>query len=105
MDGKLIRKLTSNKFVAKEIVKSINGGKEIVFTATGTSPLNTLYYAVDLNGKQRCLTLEEGTHMVSINDAGTMMVDQYSSHSVVGRSELKTISGKIMKTLLVSKNK
>lgn len=105
MDGKLIRKLTSNKFVAKDIVKAINGGKEIVFTATGTSPLNTLYYAVDLNGKQRCLTLEEGTHNVAINDAGTMMVDQYSSHSVVGRSELKTISGKIMKTLLVSKNK
>lgn len=105
LDGKLIRKLTANKFVAKDIVKAINGGKEIVFTATGTSPLNTLYYAVDLNGKQRCLTLEEGTHNVSINDAGTMMVDQYSSHSVVGRSELKTISGKIMKTLLVSKNK
>lgn len=105
IDGKLIKQLTANKFVAKEILKSINKGKEIVFAATGTSPLNTLYYAVDLNGKQRCLTLEEGTHNIVVNDMSTYLIDQYSSHSVPGKVELKTISGKITKTLSVSKNK
>lgn len=105
IDGKLIKQLTANKFVAKEVLQSIKGGKEIVFAATGTSPLNTLYYSVDLNGNQRCLTLEEGTHGISINSTGTHFIDQYSSHSVVGKSELKVISGKIVRTLLTSKNK
>ena len=105
IEGKLIKKLTSNKFVTKNILTAIKGGKEIVFAATGTSPLNTLYYAVDLNGAQRCLTLEEGTHAIFINSTGTHFIDQYSSHSVVGKTELKTINGKIVKTLVVSKNK
>lgn len=105
IDGKLIKQLTANKFVTKEILQSINKGKEVVFAATGTSALNTLYYAVDLNGKQRCLTLEEGTHSIAVNETGTYFLDSYSSHSVPGKVELKTIAGKIAKTLLTSKNK
>lgn len=105
IDGKLIKQLTANKFVVKEILQSINKGKEIVFASTGTSPLNTLYYAVDMTGKQRCLTIEEGTHSIAINDVGTYFIDSYSSHSVPGKVELKTMAGKIAKTLLVAKNK
>lgn len=106
IEGKLIKQLTANKFVAKSIVKSLNRGRQVVYAATGTSPLNTMYYSIDvINGKHTCLTLEEGTHSIAINDAGTYFIDQYSSHSVVGKSELKVIGGKIVKTLLVSKNK
>ncbi|WP_300662802.1 DPP IV N-terminal domain-containing protein [Fluviicola sp.] len=105
IDGKLIKQLTANKFVTKEILQSINKGKEVVFAATGTSALNTLYYAVDMNGKQRCLTLEEGTHSIAINEMGTYFLDSYSSHAVPGKVELKTIAGKITKTLLTAKNK
>lgn len=105
IDGKLIKQLTGNKFVTKEILQSVNKGKEIIFAATGTSALNTLYYAVDLAGKQRNLTLEEGTHTVAFNDAGTYFIDSYSSHAVPGKVELKTGTGKIIKTLLVAKNK
>lgn len=107
INGKLIRQLTTNKFVAKEIIQSINAGKqrEIVFSATGTSPLNTLYYVVDLEGKQRCLTLEEGTHSVHINSAATLYVDDYSSHSVPSKSVLKTISGKMVKVLYTGKTR
>ena len=107
IEGKLIKPLTANRFVAKEILQSINVGKqkEIVFSATGTSPMNTLYYIVDLNGKQRCLTLEEGTHSVHINSAATMYVDEYSSHSVPSKSVLKTITGKMVKVLYTAKTK
>lgn len=105
IEGKLMKQLTANKFVVKDILQSINKGKEVVFSATGTSGLNTLYYAVDLNGKQRCLTLEEGTHGISINESGTYFIDQYSSHAVPGKYELKTITGKAVKTLLTTKNK
>ena len=105
LQGNLIKKLTSNKFVTKEILTSIKDGKEIIFAATGTSPLNTLYYSVDLKGVQRCLTLEEGTHSISINSTATHFVDQYSSHSVIGKTELKTMNGKIVRNLKTSKNK
>lgn len=105
IDGKLIKQLTSNKFVVKNILQSSKGGQEIVFSATGTSPLNTLYYIVDLNGQQRCLTLEEGTHSIYLNDAGTLFLDEYSSHTVVSKSVLKTISGKVVKNLLTATDK
>jgi dipeptidyl-peptidase-4 len=105
INGNLIKKLTSNKFVAKDILTSIKDGKEIIFSATGTSPLNTLYYSVDMKGVQRCLTLEEGTHGIYINSTATHFIDQYSSHSVIGKTELKTMNGKIVRNLKTSKNK
>lgn len=105
IDGKLIKQLTTNKFVLKDILQSINNGKEIVFSATGTSPLNTLYYVVDLNGKQRCLTLEEGTHSIHLNTAGTYFIDEYSSHSVSSKSVLKTIACKVVSTLYTGKSR
>lgn len=107
LSGKLIRQLTANKFVAKDILRSVKGknGWEIVFTATGTSPLNTLCYVVDLNGKQRCLTLEEGTHEVVMNDSGTMFMDQYSSHSVPSKAMLKLTTGKTVAPLVTGTNK
>jgi dipeptidyl-peptidase 4 len=105
IEGKLLKQLTANKFVVKDVLQSINKGKEIVFSATGTSGLNTLFYSVDLTGKQRCLTLEEGTHGISINESGTYFIDSYSSHNVHGKFELKTMTGKVAKTLLVAKNK
>lgn len=103
--GKLIKQVTSFKFVVKDILTSTQKGKNIIFSATGASPLNTLYYTVDLNGKYRLLTIEEGTHSISLNEAGTYFIDQYSSHSVGGRSELKSISGKIVRNLVNSPNK
>jgi dipeptidyl-peptidase-4 len=105
IEGKLIKQLTSNKFVLKNIATAINNGKEIVFSSTGISPLNTLYYLVDLNGKQRCLTIEEGTHSLSFNSNGTYFFDQFSSHSVPNKCELKSKNGNTVTTLLVAKNK
>ncbi len=105
IDGKLIKQLTSNKFVVKDILQSVSNGKEIVFSATGTSPLNTLYYVVDLNGKQRCLTLEEGTHSIHLNEAGTYFIDEYSSHSVPSKAVLKTIACKVVSTLYTGKTR
>lgn len=104
-DGKLIKQLTANKFVAKRILRSVNGGAEIIYAATGTSPLNTLFYMVDLTGKQRCLTLEEGTHSVVVNDKGTFLMDEYSSHTVAYKSEIKSNGGKVLTTLMNSTDK
>lgn len=105
IEGKLKKQLTNNRFVVKNILKSIKNGSEIVFSATGENPLNTMYYAVDLNGKQRLLTLSEGTHAIEVNDAATYLFDQYSSSTVPSRAILSDLKGKEIRTLLTGTNK
>ncbi len=103
--GKLIKQLTANKFVTKEIVTSINKGKEIVFCATGENPTNNLYYSVSLEGKQRILTKTEGTHHIEISSDAKWIFDEYSNHSTPSKSTLLDASGTEKKTLLTSDNK
>lgn len=104
-NGKLIKQLTANKFVVKEILTARKNGKEIYFTATGDNATNTLVYKVDLSGKQQLITATEGTHSFMINDAGTYYADSYSSNKIAQHVELFTGSGKKAKLLLNSKDK
>ena len=103
--GKLIRQLTSNKFVVKNVLEAKNGGKLIYFTATGANPLNTLLYSVDLNGKQTQISTTEGTHEVSFSTDGKYLYDAFSNHSIPHRSEIFTSSGKKAKFLIQSNEK
>ncbi len=105
IDGKLIKQLTSNKFVTKEIVTSINKGKEIIFAATGENPTNNLYYAVSLDGKQRLLSKNEGTHHIQISSDGKFIFDEFSSHDIPSKSLLIDANGVEKRTLLTSENK
>lgn len=105
IDGKLIKQLTANKFVTKEIVQSINKGKEVVFCATGENPTNSLYYAVTLDGKQRLLTKNEGSHHITFSSDAKWIFDEYSSHSVPSKSLLLDGSGAEKKVLLSSDDK
>jgi dipeptidyl-peptidase-4 len=105
IDGKLIKQLTVNKFVTKEIVKSINKGKEIVFCATGENPTNNLYYAVSLDGKQRLLTKTEGTHRIEISSDSKFIFDEFTNHDTPSKSLLLDVNGVEKKTLLTSENK
>jgi dipeptidyl-peptidase-4 len=101
----LIAKLTSNKFVTKSIIGTIQGGKEVLFTATGDSPLDFKYFAVNLKGKQREITKNSGTHSLVVGDDGKYFFDEYSSHSIPSKSLLLDASGKEIKVLLEGKNK
>lgn len=103
--GKLIRQLTTNKFVTKDIIEAKNGGKLIYFTATGPNPLNTLVYSVDLNGKQSLITKAEGTHEFSLTSDGKYFYDAYSNHDVPHKAELYTTNGKKAKFLVNSSEK
>lgn len=105
IEGKLLKQLTANTFVVKDIFKAINNGNEIVFSATGPNPLNTLYYAVDLKGKQRLLTEVEGTHSIQISDDGKWIFDEFSNHSTPSKSQLLDSKGSVKKVLIESKNK
>lgn len=105
IEGNLIKQLTSNQFVTKNILTSTVSGKEIIFEATGESPLNSLFYAVTLDGSQRLLTAEEGTHQIAVSKDGKYIFDEYSSHSIPSKSMILDGNGKVQKVLIESKNK
>lgn len=105
INGKLIKQLTANKFVVKNILTTLNKNNEVVFAATGDSPLNTMYYAVSLTGTQRLLTKEAGTHDIAVSPDGKWIFDSYSNHSTPGRSLMLSADGTSSKILLDSPNK
>jgi dipeptidyl-peptidase-4 len=105
IEGTLIKKLTANKFVVKDILTSINKGSEIIFSATGDSPLNTMFYSVNLKGVQRLLTKTEGVHTISISPDEKWLFDEYSNHTTPAFSSLVSMNGKSTIMLLQSNNK
>jgi len=104
IDGKLIKQLTNNKFVTREIIGANPAGTEIYFKATGPNPTNMLVYKVDLKGKQTLITKDEGVHNVTISSDGNWFFDEYSNHSTPSKSVLYDKNLKAT-TLLESKNK
>jgi len=104
LEGKLLKKLTSNKFMARDIIGSNPAGTEFYFKATGPNPTNMLVYKVDLKGKQTLLTKDEGVHNVAISTDGNFVFDEYSNHSTPGKSLIWNKSGKA-ETLIESGNK
>lgn len=104
IDGKLLRKLTNNKFPALEILNASADGKEIFFSATGPNPTNVLAYKVDLKGKQTLLTKEDGVHSISVSTDGKWIFDQFSNPTTPSKSVLHDKNGKTT-LLLQSANK
>ena len=104
IDGKLIKKLTSNQFAAKEIIGSNETGTEIYFTATGENPTNMLAYKVNLKAKQTVITKDFGVHNLMPNFNGNYFFDEYSNHNTPSKSLI--YNKKLMpKVLLESTNK
>jgi dipeptidyl-peptidase-4 len=104
INGKHLQQLTSNKFVAKDILGSNSAGTNIYFTASGENPMNVLAYKVDLKGKQTLMTKDLGVHNFMMNTTGTAFFDEYSNHSTPSKSLLLDKNLKST-TLLESKNK
>ncbi len=104
IDGKLIKQLTANQFITREIMGANSAGTEIYFKATGPNPTNMLVYKVDLKGKQTLITKDEGVHNVVISTDGNWFFDEYSNHTTPSKSVLYDKKLKAT-TLLESKNK
>ncbi|MBF6642251.1 DPP IV N-terminal domain-containing protein [Flavobacterium sp. J49] len=104
IEGKLIKQLTNNPFVVRDIIGTNTAGTEIYFKATGPNPTNMLVYKVDLKGKQTLITKDQGVHNVIPSADGNWFFDEFSNHDTPSKSLLYD-KGLKAKTLLVSKNK
>ncbi|MEN9700632.1 MAG: hypothetical protein RLZZ301_1830 [Bacteroidota bacterium] len=100
-----IQALTTNKFVVKDLLEASPDGSKIYFSATGPNPCNTMVYEVDLQGNQRLLTTQEGTHRFALSGNGLYFYDGYSSLSVPNHELIYTTNGKMAKLLMDSPEK
>ena len=101
----IVKQLTNNKWVAKQIVGNNLKGTEIYFTGTGESPLDTKLYSVSIsNGKQTCLTEISGTHDAMVSEDGKFVFDQYSSHETPNIAQLLNNKGKLINSFLKAEN-
>lgn len=97
--GENIKALTANKFVCKSILGASEDGSKIYYAATGPNPCNTLVYEVDLQGNNRLLTAQEGTHRFTLAPKGAYYFDAYSSLDVANKEQIMTLNGKTAKPL------
>ena len=105
INGQIIKTVTSNKFVVKDILEASEDGSKIYFSATGANACNTLVYEVDLQGNQRQLTQAEGTHRFALAPKGAYYYDGYSSVEVANKEYVMTLNGKMAKLLQDSPDK
>lgn len=101
----IVKQLTNNKWVAKQIVGNDSKGSEIYFMGTGESPLDTKLYSVTINnGKQTCLTETSGTHEAMVSADGKYVFDQYSNHKTPNIAQLLNNKSKVINIFLKAEN-
>jgi len=95
--GKLIRQLTSNPWVMKNVLGFTSDGKYVLASGTGDDPRETHLFRIKISsGFQTQLTKEPGTHHAAVSPDGKYFIDDFSSvdvprkitlHSVLSRSQ------------------
>lgn len=106
VDGKLLRQLTSGKWLVQAVLGFDEDGKNLFFMSTEESPLESRLYKLNLKtGERVLLTPDAGVHTIKISSSGKYFMDNYSS-SVVPRviNIAETKKGKILQNLLTAQN-
>ena len=104
-NGKLIRQITSGKWMVTKLIGVDSKGEFAYFEATKESPLERHIYSVNIdNGEIKKLSTEQGTHMAMFNSNFSHFIDAYSNTSVPKRILLKTHKGDQVKLMLDAMN-
>ncbi len=104
--GKLIKQLTKGKWLVKSFTGFDQSGNLAIFATTYDSPLGTQYITVNLkNNKIKKITPEAGTHRIILNPNSYYFSDAYSSIKVSGKTNIRTLKGKLVQNILTSKDK
>ncbi len=101
--GRLLATLTSGDWEVRNVVRLDEKKGHITFYATKESAIGLHAYRVGLDGSGFTqLTRERGTHRISLNKAGTLLIDSFSSLDNPGEVWLRKADGtdvrKIRKT-------
>jgi len=100
--GKLIRQLTSNPWVMKDVKGFTADGKYVLAAGTGPDPRETHLYRIKIStGAQTPLTDEPGTHQTEVSANGMYYLDNFSSVDVPRKIFSASVLNKRDKTLLL----
>ena len=105
-DGKIIKQLTSGKWVVMEVVGFNKKAKSIIIASNEASPIQRNIYAVDVKtGKRTLLDNGRGYHSADLSAGGEWMLDSYSEPDVPRvYAVANTQKAKTSKTLFASEN-
>ena len=103
IEGKLIKQITSNNWVATRIIGLDIKKSSVVFEGTGPNPTELHAYKVSLSsGKQTLITKLSGYHKVTMTQ--NYLVDNFSNISTPGIIDVIDFKGKKINNLLKSEN-
>lgn len=106
IDGSQLKQVTSGEYEVEGIIGFDAKAENVFVYANKDNLIGRAAYRVNIKtGVMTLLTPVEGTHTVSFNAAGTMMVDQFNSVNVPSCANIWNISkGKLITNLYSSAN-
>lgn len=111
VDQGMVRQLTEGKWVVKDILgfdkreqNVFVSGTDLIDEKDPKGAMDTHLYRIELaTGRTVKLTKQPGTHFGQLSSDGSHVIDQWSSLTVPGRTEvLDATTGNVVKTLLDS---
>lgn len=97
--------LTQGEWLVKDILGFNEKKKEIIFTATKESPLQTNIYKVNVNnGKLALVGNSEGVHRPQLSASGEYVIDNYSTPRIPRNIDIVSTGNSKSINLLTAKN-
>lgn len=106
IEGKLIKKLTSFRWVVQDILGFDSKGKYVYISGTGTDPREKHTFRIDLTNPKKIqqLTKVNGTHKTQLSSDGKYLIDVYSSISIPNKIDIINTESTKSITILEAKN-
>lgn len=111
--GKLVKQLTSGKWVVQRMLGFDAKGENLFFSGTAPhpekfaeegTPMEVYAWKVNLkSGKRTCITNKVGVHSVAMSPSGLYAIDQYSTPTLPRATDLIRVKdGKEVASMLIS---
>ena len=98
--GELLTKVTNGDWEVKKIEAIDEAQQKIYYSSSESSPLESQFYSVSLNGGPRTrLTREAGVHRIEANSDSTYFLDAFSNETTPTSQSLKNSAGEQLTVL------
>lgn len=105
LTGKLRNQITKGNWLVNEIIGLNASKKELIIAASKDGAKERHLYKVNWgNGKMERLDNQAGTHYATANDAGTYLIDNWSSETIARKIDVISTQSKSVKNLLTAVN-
>ena len=105
LDGTLLNAVTKGDWDVKSVLRTDEAHGLIFFDANAGSVMDAAVYKARLDGKGEavCLTPEPGTHRAEFSPGGDYILDSFSAVGNPGKTVLRDLDGKALRTLSESR--